>query len=305
LAVPSSGISADYSNSALRFGLVDIRPVQIIDTVKRFGLKFQRLTRKFENLKPSESYSDFVTFRNQMIFAKIGVPDRFDAEKMVEILSQRSIKIYEEDTELQEAVKELRKSDRMGKPLLSFVQFAMTRFESKREKYLESEAVKFLCSNFPLSFYNKFVVLDNTYYDFLRVLEQEVRLHEFRARSARNFDMYRKHIERMKRAISPVIDQMDDCLFLSKCLMQYLIVWNATAYEEILKPEFFDIEKIDYSKFEQMNNDFKAKLTETRAFLLKYNPNLLYRELNLENEPTAKMFGQIAMLPPTSLSLER
>lgn len=298
-------MSADYSSSALRFGLVDIRPVQVVETVKRFGLKFRRFTRRFETLKPSESYSDFVTLRNQMILAKIDIPDRFDAEKLVEIISQRSVKLYEEDTELQEAVGKIRKSDRMGKPLLSFVQFAMNRFGSKREKYLESEAARFLCSNLPLSFYNKFVVLDNTYYDFLSVLEQEVRLHEFRARTARSFEMYRKKIEKMKRSIAPIIDQMDDCLFISKCLMRYLSIWNATTYEEILKPNFFDIQKIDYSRFKRMNNQFKTQLIETRAFLLKYNRDLLHRELNLENKPTAKMFGQIVMLPPTSLSLER
>lgn len=296
----SSGISTDYSQSALRFGLVDIKPIEVVETVKRFGMKFKRVTRRFENLRPSQSYADFVTLKNELIFGKVDVPKWFDPEKLAKMYSQRSIYFYEKDTELQNAVKEMRESKQIGRPLLSFIRFWISRCESGREKYLEIEAHRFLHSNFPLSFYNRFVVFDNTYRDSLKVLEQIVRIHEFRASSARNFMLYSRHIDRMKRAISPIIDQIETCLFSVSCLKKYIAIWNAKSYDEIHYPEFLDFGKIDYSKFEQLNNDFRITLKATRKLLLDFDSNILQREPKLESEPTAKMFGKLVMLPSSS-----
>ena len=122
---------------------------------------------------------------------------------------------------------------------------------------------------------------------------------------ARNFRMYSKHIGAMKKAIRPLLDQMDSCFFLASCLKKYVIIWNVKSYEEIEEPEFLDIRNIDYSKFEQLNNEFKTKLTEIRRFLLKYDPNILQKKLDLENETTAKMFSKLVMLPSDSLTIER
>jgi len=302
---PSLGVSTDYSGSALRFGLLDIKPIEVVETTKRFGLKYQIISRRFEALKPLQSFDDWVTFKNEAIFAKIDVPHWFEAGKLVKIYSQRSIELYEKDTELKQAIEEIKKSQRIGRPLLSFTIFMKNRFESSREDYLEVEAATFLDSNFPLSFYNKFVILDNTFYDFLRVLENTVRRYEFLATYARSFKMYSKHIDEMKRAIRPLIDQMDVCLFLSSCLKKYVIIWNVKSYEEIESSEFLDIRNIDYSKFEELNNEFKMKLTEIRRLLLKYDPNILKKKLTLENETTAKMFSKLITLPSDSLTIER
>lgn len=302
---PSYGISSGYSGSALRFGLVDIKPIEVVETIKRFGVKFRRITRTFETLKPSQSYSDWVTLKNEVIFAKIDVPDWFEAQKLVTMYSQRSIEHYEKDVELKRAIEELRKSKRIGRPLLSFIGFVIGRFEAKREQYLEIEAKRFLDSNFPLSFFNKFVVFENTYYDFLKTIEQIVRIYEFRARSARNFKMYQRHITAMKNEISPILDVLDTCFFSASCLKKYVSIWNAKSYEEIYEPEFLDISKIDYPTFEQLNTDFKMKLTESRRLLLAYDPRILKKEPHLKNEPTANMFGKLVTFPLGSLSLER
>jgi len=297
----SSGVSTDYSESALRFGLMDIKPVEVVETIKRFGMKFKRTFRRFETLKPSQSYHDFVTLKNGLIFDKIDVPKWFDPEKLVKMYSQRSINFFEKDTALQNTIKEMRESKQIGRPLLSFIRFMISRCESEIEEDLEIEAQRFLHSNLPLSFYNKFVVLNNTYRDSLKVLEQIVRIHEFRARSARNFAVYSKHIDKMKRAASPIIDRIETCLFSASCLKKYVTIWNAKSYDEIHQPEFLDFGKIDYSKFEQLNNDFKIELKATRKLFLDLDSNILQRELKLESEPTAKMFGKLVMLPSSSL----
>lgn len=305
MALSSSvGVSTDYSGSALRFGLLDIKPIEVVETIKRFGLKFQRISRRFQTLKPSQSYADYATFKNEAIFAKISIPQRFETEKLVNLFSQRSVEYYEKDTELKDIIEEVRKAKRIERPLLSFVRFMKNRFESRREEYLEVEASMFLNSNFPLSFYNESVILNSTFYDFLKVTEKIVRRYEFLGAHARSFPMYSKHISAMKRRMRPILDQVDSCFFLHSCLTKLILVWNAETYKEIEEAEFLDIKKVDYSDFEQLNNEFKMKITETRGFLLKYDPNILQEKLNLRNK-TAKMFSKLVMLPSDSLTIER
>jgi len=293
---------SDYSGSALRFGLMEIKPVEVVETIKRFGLKFKRVTRKFESLKPARSFEDFVTFQNETIFNTMQIPKWFDADKLVEVFSQRSIRDYQNDTELKEMVEDVRKAERKGRPLLSFTQFMKHRFESRRDRYLELEAERFLNSSFPLSFYNKFVVFDNTYYDFLKTVEDKVRQYEFLASNARNFLMYRKRFAQMKSKIGPLIEKLDECVFYCTYLKKYVLVWNSKDYKEVLNPEFLNINNVDFSEFEKLCNNFNIKLRETREFVLRYNPEILRKEVDSE-EYTTKMFGKLVMLPSSSLNL--
>jgi len=283
---------------------MDIKPIQVSETIKRFGLKFRRVTRRLESLKPSKSYTDLVTFENEAIFNTIEIPSWFDAEKLVNTFSQSSIESYENDTELKEAVENVRKAKRKGRPLLSFAQFMKQRFEAKRDYFLEVEAKRFLSSNFPLSFYNKLSVFDNTYYDFLRILEDTVRVYEFRASCSRNFLMYKKKLDEMKKQIRPILDQTDSCFFSYARLKKFVAVWNSKDYKEISNPKFLDIKNVDSSEFESLFNDYNTKLRETRRILLRYNPEIFHKELDLD-ESTRDMFSKLVMLPSSSLSLAR
>jgi hypothetical protein len=295
---------ADYSGSALRFGLIDIKPVEVVESIKKFGLRFKKVTRTFELSRPVKSFEDLVTFQNETVFNAIEIPEWFDAKKLVHIYSQRSIEKYERDKELKMAVEELKTSERKGKPLLSFIQFIKKRFEDERDYYIELEAEMFLNSNFPFSLYNKFVVFDNLYCDFLQVLEDRVKWHEFKASSSRNFFMYQKRIAEMKKEIGPLIDKFDECLFSLICLKKYIIIWNAKSYDEIFNLKFLDINNVDFSKFEELYNNFNIKLRETKESLLHYDPKILDREIN-QKEYTREMFGKFVTLPSNSLDLKR
>lgn len=305
LALNISGItSPGYSESALRFGLMDVRPIEVIDTIKKFGMKFRVITRHFQSLKPSQSFEDFVAFENEAIFGSVSIPEWFKAGKLIKTYSQRSIDNYNNDAKLQNEIEEMRKTKRMGRPLLSFIQFMKLRFESRRDRYLEIEAHRFLDSNFPLSFYNKLVVFDNTYYDFLRIVEDIVRIHEFRATYSRNFDMYKKHISAMKRSLSPLIDQLDKCSFYSSCLKKYISIWNSKDYKEIFYPKFLDIKNVDLSELGRLRKNYGTSLKEARAFLLKHNPEILKKTIDSE-DPTMKMFGKLVSFPSSSLAIKR
>jgi hypothetical protein len=299
----SGATSVDYSGSALRYGLIDIKPIEIVETVKRFGLKFKRVVRTFESVKPPGSYAELVTFQNEAVFGTIEIPKWFDADKLIKAFSQRSTESYERDVEFKKAIEDVKKAERKGRPLLLFIQFAKNRFESERDYYLEVEAQRFLRSNFPLSFYNKLVVFDNTFYDFVKILEDKVRIGEFYASCARNFEMYRKKIAEMQRIISPIIDQMDKCFFSYSRLKKYVLVWNAKDYKEIFNPKFLDVKNLDFSEFEKQCNDYNMRLRETREFLLRYNSEILHKEL-VSKESTANMFAKLVMLPSSLKKLE-
>lgn len=299
----SRATSIDYKGSALRYGLIDIRPIEIVETIKKFGLKFKRTIRTFESIKPPESYADLVTFQNETIFGTIEMPKWFDADKLVKTFSQCSIDSYENDIEFKKMAENVKKAERKGRPLLLFVQFAKNRLESSRDCYLEAEAERFLESNFPLSFFNKLVVFDNTYYDFVKILEERVRIGEFYASCARNLDMYKKKFAQMRRTISPIIDQMDKCYFSYDRLKKYVLVWNAKDYKEVLNPKFLDFKNLDFSEFEKHYNDYNMMLQETREFLLRYNSDILVKEL-VSKESTTNMFSKLVMLPSSSKTLE-
>jgi hypothetical protein len=304
LAFSTSGLSsAGVPESALRFGLMDIQPMQVVDTIKKFGVKFKRITTKFQSLKPSQSYSDLVYFENEAIFGSIEVPEWFDANRLIKTYSERSIQRYKKDEELQREIEKIRKAKRIGRPLLSFTQFVIEKFQASRERYLESEAHRFLNSNLPLSFYNKLVVSDNTYYDFLRIVEDIVRMCEFRAETSRNFDMYTRNISIMKKQLSPLIDQMDKCCFAESRLKRYVSIWNSKDYGEVLYPKFLDIGKVDFSTFEQLSEDYNTRLKEVRECLLHHNQKILRKERDLK-DPTTKMLSKLVMLPQSSYRLE-
>jgi hypothetical protein len=304
LATVTSAISLiDYSGTSLRYGLMDVRPVEITETVKRSGIKFLRTTRTFERTKAPETFGDFVKSQNQVVFDSIQIPERFDVDKLVEAFTQNAVENYENDEEFKKAVELLKESERKGRPLLSFVQFVKNRNESRQDEYLESEVDRFLRSNFPLSFYNRFVVFDSTYLSFLTILEDKVRRHEFLAGCARNFDMYKKRISEMKMAIGPLIDQIDICFLNYARLKKFVSIWNAEDYNEVLNPKFLDVKKVDYSELERVAGEYDMILRQTRGFFLNYDNEMLCKEID-PSESTAKMFSRILKLPSSALTLE-
>ena len=299
----STGPLGDTSSGPLRYGLLDIKPIQIVETIKKCGLKFRRITRKFEPISSSKSYADLMKEENEAIFSVIRTPEWFNPQELTSLFSQYSIDRYEKDSELKEAVQRLRTSERKDRPLTSFAQFMKQRFESRREGYLEIEAQRFLNSNLPLSFYNKFCVFDNTYYEFVKIIENIVRKEEAFASVARSFSMSEKIFAQMKRKITPFLDQLDACAFSSTCLKKYLLVWNSKDYKEIFSPEFLDMKNVDFSELNILRASFNTELREFRELLLTSNPNVFQKEID-SSDHTRQLFGKLVMLPPSRLSLE-
>lgn len=300
LAIDAFSSLQGYQQSSLRFGLIDLKPIEISESYTLGNVRFRARERKLEHSKPISSYGDLVTFENNAIFNSFSIPKRFNAQELIDYFSKNSIDRFERDTELKQEVENLKRRDRQ-RPYTSFVQFMKERFESRRENYLEIEAERFLSSNFPLSFFNKFTVFNNTYYDFLKITHDIVRSHEFLAAHARSFQMYRKNISVMQRELSPLIDKLDKCSFACGRLKKYVTVWNVESLEEMSEPALFDFKKVDVAEFGQLNDDFKLKLKELRVVLLEQDEGILRKSIDLEDS-TAKLFSRLLVMPSSSLN---
>jgi hypothetical protein len=292
--------SIEYSGNSLRYGLIDIKPIEIIETIKKAGIKFQRVIRKFESSHQPRTYGDMVSYQNDIIFSSIRVPDWFDAPELAKFVTKGAIESYEKDVEYKKAVEELKNNKSKSQhPLYSFVQFARARFESEMDSYLTQESERFMRSNLPLSFYNKLVIFDNTYRDFLTALEGIVRKYEFFAGYSRSFQMYGKHISEMKSAIGPIIDQVDLCALSYFRLKNYVAVWNAKDYSEVNNPYFLDMEKFDYAEFSKICEEYNNVLVQTRSQIFTLDQKISLNNLNVDNQ-ARDMFTKLASLPSES-----
>lgn len=294
--------SIGYSGSSLRFGLLDLKPVELRETIKRAGIKFQTIVRRFDSIKSPATYNDMILNQNEAIFASISVPKWFDSEKLTKEYTRFANENYEQDTEFKNAVENIKKSKgKIGKPLLSFVVLAKNKFNSEIDSYFEVESDRFIRSNLPLSFYNSLTSFDDTYQKFLMILENRVRHFEFRAQCARNFQMYEKIIAGMKKNIGPVIDQVDATFLQYFRLKHYLSIWNSKNYQEIIDPKYIDIKNFDYQEFTRIANDYYASLNQTRNILLSESSSLL-----VDNSPkediTRNLFNDLLTLPTGSLN---
>jgi hypothetical protein len=285
----------DLNGSALRTGLINIKPFEISRTIKRFGTKFTKIVRGFEALSPARSFPEIVTQSNQAIFSLIEIPARFEADKLVELYTQNIIQAYEQDIELKESVKKI-ETKASATPLSDFVSFIKRRLDSYTERNLEEEAVCFLNSNFPLSFYNRFVVFNNVYLDFLNIVEKTVKYYETISSAAGDSKRRNMYISQMKKKIAPMIDQMDTTFLYYLCLKRYIRIWNCETYEDIIGGQIFlDINKVDATKLKQLVDDFEIRLSEARKQILR-SPYWKPQEFNFNEEPTGRMVSEIIMM---------
>lgn len=301
LALDTSCSLSEYPQNSLRFGLIDLKPIEFTEKIKLGNVKFRATRLKLEPTKPISSFQDLVTLENDFIVNSIKIPSRFNAQELSSFFSKISIDYFEKDTELKQEIENMKRRDRR-RPFFTFVQFMKERFESDRDDNLEAEARRFLTSNFPLSFYNKFTVFDNTYYDFLKVIQEIVRAHEFLAVYSRNSQMYAKRISAMQHDLGPLIDKFDGCYLACATLKKYVTIWNSKSIEDLGCPEFLDFKKTDITDFDRLNSNFNLKLRELRVALLDRDSNILRKSVDLK-DPTTKMFSKLLVMPSSSLSL--
>jgi len=300
MAVSGAVTSLDYNTSALRSGLLTVKPIEIAKTIKKYGLRFRQVTRRLDFEKSPRTFEDVVKLNNEIFVSKIEVPPQFDPMKLAEYYTKKSIDNYKKDTELKQIIQEVKESTRVAGPLLSFVRFIRNRFESELRDYIRLNARGFLQSNFPLTFFSSFVLSDYTFHSCVLILENLVRRYEIRSnlpRARTEFRIYQRVIGEMKGEISPIIDQMDTFLMSELCLKRVIDLWNSETYDDIYKPKFLDMKKVKHEGLSRLENEFKTNLRETRHFLYSINPSVVSTKYDFRNDSTSQMIGKLLMNP--------
>ncbi|MDR0471339.1 MAG: hypothetical protein LBH79_06420 [Nitrososphaerota archaeon] len=289
-----------YPQNSLRFGLLDLKPVEITEDVKFGNVRCKVTKTKLEPTKPVSTFEELVTADNNMIFNSISIPERFNVSDLVKAFTDRSVKLFEEDKALQQEIENTKRLDR-NRPFYTFVSFMKQRFEKERDNRLALDAKRFLMSNLPLTFYNQLTRFDNTCYDFLKFIQNTTRIYEYRAKYSRNSKMFTKIIKNMQSELGPIINKFDECAYACTRLRRYVIIWNADTTGDLNWPKFLDIKKIEISEFEQLNQEFNTKLHEIRLMLLNDDTEVLCKISNTPNS-TVNMIGNLLGMSSATLN---
>jgi hypothetical protein len=294
----SPGLS--YPQNSLRFGLIDIKPVVITENAKLGNIRLKVTKTQLKHTKPVSTFEELVAADNAAVFVAISIPEKFKLPDLIKIFTSASVKHFEEDVELQQEIKNMKRTDRRGH-FFNFISFMKQRFEKERDTLLDVEAKRFLMSNLPLTFYNKFTVYEDIFYEFLKITQDIVRSHEFVARHARSSQMYEKRISTMQHVLDPLINKFDECSYSCMCLKKYVTIWNAESLDDLNWPKFLDIEKIELAEFERLSTEFTVRLREMKLMLFEYTQNVACK-IGDTPDFTDKMIRNILVMPSNSLN---
>jgi hypothetical protein len=287
-------------SSALRYGLLKIKPIPVEDSVKIKGIKYKRTGIRFEQEDEQtkeksefEKYEDFINYRYGQIFSRMPIPEKFSKEKLVEHFITEAIHRTKNDKEFVEHLEQKEKS------LFEYVSFLKQRFDSKMESYYRAEAAGFINSNLPMSFFTKSSMFINTYERYLTLVKRVVRRFEIRSHrpGVRNqFRTTEQELKAMQKELSPVIDKMDLCSSEYSSLNLYVILWSADSIEQIDEPKFIDYNRIDQVFFEEFSMTYSNELKQVRKMLNEmsksYEPDLFNKQTEQESSTTL-MLGKL------------
>ncbi|MDW8041168.1 MAG: hypothetical protein RMJ03_07130 [Nitrososphaerota archaeon] len=280
--------SIEYPSSALRYALLDVKPIPFEEIVKIKGIKFLKKGIRYEPEKKFDKIEDFVTFRYEQIFSRMPIPEAFSPEYIFDHFVSNTIKKIEEDKELREELEKKEKS------LLGFVDFIQKRFENEISDYYMSEADRFLRSNLPLSFFAQTSMFINTYQKYLSLVKRIVRRYEILSSLGGVRDRLRSHEQQlasMKKVLGPLIDAMDLFCIDALSLKLYVTIWSAESIEEIENPKFLDINKLDPSYFQEYLTSYGVQLKNMRKLIFQmsreYDPEIFKKEVVSGNSETA------------------
>lgn len=280
----------EYPSSALRYGLLTVKPIPFDEIVKRHGMKFRERGIRYQPEEQFENYEDYVGFRYEQMFARMPLPKSFPLEKLLEHFVKTATKSYEEDKELQNELK------RKDTSLEGFVNFITNRFESRIPQYYATEASRFYKSNLPLSFFTNLCVFIDTYQKYLALISRIVRRYELLSNLPGTRDPLRStkaHLDTMKRVLAPLIDKMDQCALDSSSLKLYVCLWSSESFEEIDDPRFLDTGKLDQVYFTEYALSYNTQIRIMRKMLFDlskiYDPDVFNREVSASGSTTTML----------------
>jgi hypothetical protein len=285
----------EQPSSALRYGLLNVKPIPVEDFVKIKGMRFRRKGIIFQPEKETQfdNIEDFISFRYGLVMNTMPIPDSFSREQIVEHFIAHAVKRLKDDKEFMEQIQNKEKS------LYDFVSFVKKRYDDHVSDFFQTEAYHFLNSNLPLSFFAKTSMYINTYQKYLSLVKRIVR--RFQIKSSlpgvrKRFEETEKQLNVMKSELSPLIDKMDLCTIGAMSLKIFVTIWSAENPGEIDNPKFLNINKLDQTYFQEYCLTYDSEIRSMRKMLFNvskgFEPELFAKEIVSENS-TSLMLSKL------------
>lgn len=276
----------DNSASGLRYGLLDVEPFEETKIVKKFGVKYRQTIR---GLKPTKSFSDFIKFNTAAVLGSFQLPEELDQDKISEVIAEKRIKDYESDTELTKLldhIEKVRSQRSTGHVLKEIVQFFLDRRKSALDSIFEGYAKVFMNSDFPMSLIADFTDFEATYLAALELLQAMARKHSVLMSLPElksDFTKYRKAFDRMKFALSPIIEQMEISSFKEQSLRWYMILSNTKDTSSIFEGGFLSKAKVDEEELKRLEWEFQTESAALRKLVMGADTSY-FKPLTEDNE---------------------
>lgn len=291
----------ETQSSALRYGLLKVKPIPFEETVKINGIR-GRVTRKGISFKHDEQtelekFEDFISYTYEQVFKKVPIPDNFSKKQLIEHLINKSIDKAKKDEEF---MKHLEKKE---KSLFDYISFIKERYEKKIPKYYEFDANIYLKSNLPLSLFTQSSMYIDTYQKYLTLVKRVVRRFEIKSNMGGVRDRFKKtdiELKIMQKELSPLIDKMDLCSTDYFAQSLYIYLWSIEKIEDLdnLDSLTLDINKLDQAYFQEYYVALNQELKGMRRLLFtvskRFEPDLFSKEIQTDTSATIMLSKIIA-----------
>jgi hypothetical protein len=220
---------------------------------------------------------DYVGLMTANALSHISVPERFDKDKLAEVLVNKHKQRICSDKELVDALKKLetrsKRSTSLVDGLYDYVTFLCEHDKKHRERDSLINASMFLASDgISFTLFADIALSDNTVGAYLSALHLAIgrtkkMMNLPRARN--EFRISDRRFQDLKRRLAPLIDAVDIAMFREYCLKLYLLLVNAATYEEALSPKTLTINNANPDEVRRLQLELQADLKIAREHLLQ------------------------------------
>ena len=275
-----------------RFTLL-LEPRETQETFRKWGLKWRVIKRE---LRPAENVRDYLNVQLRAVVQRVRLPEKFDPEEVIRRIHGHVWERLQEDEQLRELLTKLERSKGKRDSIRALVSlFEIIDHWCDPQKFVEADALAFMSSDLDLSFF----VENARFYRIMKaytmtclmiVRRKAPWLRTDRARSI--FTLFRRRFEDLKNELSHVLDHFEPLLFSWMALRLYLLVCNASTYEDILQPKFISLKNVERSEYQRLLSEFLSNLDSATCFFMERCPELFTVSINPEN-PVARMMRNI------------
>ncbi len=277
MAVATTSTFGSFS-SAVRLGFLDVEPIEEKRIVKQWGVKFQRVERRYE--PKIESITEYTEMLAESLLESITIPSRFKREELESTLIKKFMQSLESEQDLEEELEDFlasREKQSGFERTYRFIVFLRDRHHRNLERYIRSEAAMLFNSNLPFTLLNHFVTLDRSYGIYLSLMVDRIRYHtrKLQIRGIQS-DLVKtkRYLRKARGELSPWIDLFDSVNFAALRIKVYIDLCNSSNYEDILESKFLSFDKVDKHQYEQMVKDFIFRLRVFRSKLISERPEI-------------------------------